>query len=502
MYTRGVNPQQVERRSPSALRAYQDRPLKTARRACATFTILTLLLVPFTYGEDWPQFRGPGGLAISKIAHPPITFGPTTNVLWKVSLPSGNSSPIVTGQKIFLTAVNEGHLETICLDRKDGSILWRRDAPSEKLESTHRLGSPATPTPATDGTNVYTFFGSYGVIAYDFEGKELWGQPIAAPVVEFGTSASPILIENKVIVVCDQDLGSFIEAVDKKTGRTIWRTERPEFRRGFATPFHWIHAKDDELIVPGSIWLTSYDPITGKENWRYTGTSRVSTSSPTASEEMLFSASWNVGGDEDSRIRMPAFAEFAAQYDKNKDGKLAKEELPDGPVKERFTQMDLDKDGIVTPEEWSNMAEMFAKAGNAVLAIHPGGSGDITKTHLAWKSTRSLPYVSSPLYYKGRLFTVKNGGLVSAYDVKNGHPIYQDERLGAPGDYYASAVAADGRVYFTSQNGIVTVIAASDGSPTILAQNKLNEQTMATPALVGNTILIRTATILYSFGAK
>jgi outer membrane protein assembly factor BamB len=228
----------------------------------------------------------------------------------------------------------------------------------------------------------------------------------------------------------------------------------------------------------------------------------VATSTPTSGEDILFSASWNVGGDEESRISMPSFAEYAADHDKNKDGKFTKDELPDGPVKDRFTQMDLDKDGIVTPEEWANMADMFAKAGNAVLAIHPGGSGDITKTHLAWKSTRSLPYVSSPLYYKGRLFTVKNGGLVSAYDAKNGHVIYQDERLNAPGDYYASAIAADNRVYFTGQNGMVTVVAALDGGPTILGQNKLGEQTMATPAPSENTILFRTATMLYTFGAQ
>lgn len=449
--------------------------------------------------QDWPQFRGPGGLAISQSARPPIYFDPTTNVLWKVAVPAGNSSPIVTGQKIFLTAVNDGRLETICFDRKNGKVIWRRPVPSEKLEPTHRLGSPATPTPVTDGTNVYTFFGSFGVIAYDLEGKEVWRQPIAMPVVEFGTSASPILIDNKLIVLCDQDLGSFVEALDKKTGRTIWRTERPEFRRGFATPFHWKHSKDEEVIVPGSIWLTSYDPLTGEENWRYSGTSRVATSTPTASADLLFSASWNVGGDEDSRISMPAFAEYAADHDKNKDGQFTKDELPDGPVKDRFTQMDLEKDGIVTAAEWAKMADMFAKAGNAVLAIHPGGSGEISKTHVAWKSTRSLPYVSSPVYYKGRLFTVKNGGLLSAYDVKNGHAVYQDERINAPGDYYASAVAADNRIYFTSQNGVVTVIAAHNGGPAVLAQNKLGEQTMATPAPVDDTIIFRTATTLYTF---
>ncbi len=463
--------------------------------------LLTLLAITALHStaEDWPQFRGPGGRGVSESARPPVHFGPATNVLWKVPLPSGNSSPIVTGDRIFLTAVNEGRLETLCLNRKNGKILWRKNAPAEKLEPTHKLGSPATPTPVTDGKWVYVFFGSFGIIAYDLEGAEKLRQPLATPVVEFGTSASPILVDNKLIVVCDQDLGSFVEARDKTTGRTIWRTERPQFRRSFATPYYWKHGSKEELVVNGSIWMTSYDVDTGEEKWKYTGTSRVATSSPTSHDDLLFSASWNIGGDSDSRISMPPFEEFAAQHDKNKDGKFAEEELPTGPVRERFSQMDLDKDGIVTPQEWQLMAEMFDKAGNAVLAIHAGGSGDITKTHVAWKSTRSLPYVSSPLYYKGRLFTVKSGGLVSAYDVKNGHPIYQDERINATGDYYASAVAADNRVYFTSQNGVVTVIAASNGMPDILAQNKLGEQTMATPALVDGAIIYRTATMLYAF---
>jgi outer membrane protein assembly factor BamB len=256
------------------------------------------------------------------------------------------------------------------------------------------------------------------------------------------------------------------------------------------------------LIVPGSIWLTSYDPDTGKENWHYTGTSRVATSSPTAAGNILYSASWNVGGDDDSRITMPAFADYAKDHDKNKDGEFAKDELPDGPVKDRFTQMDLDKNGIVTSAEWQTMADMFTGAENAVLAIHAGGEGDITKTHLAWKSTRSLPYVSSPLVYQNRLFTVKNGGLASAYNATSGRPIFQDERLNAPGDYYASAVAADGRIYFTSQNGIVTVVDATAPELRILAQNKLGEQTMATPAPIENTLIYRTATTLYTFGAN
>ncbi len=289
-------------------------------------------------------------------------------------------------------------------------------------------------------------------------------------------------------------------AVNRRTGREVWRTARAEFRRSFATPFVWRHDGEEELVVPGSIWLTSYN-IDGTERWRYSGTSRVACSSPVASGDMLFSASWNIGADEGERISMEPFEEFARSNDKNKDGKLSRDEIPTGPVKERFTQMDLNKDDIVTPSEWQNMREMFAKAGNAVLAIHPGGKGDITRTHVAWKSTRSLPYVSSPLYYDRRLYTVKNGGLFSCYDTASGNVLYQDERLDAPGDYYSSATISDGRIFVASQKGTVVVLAAGD-SFNVLARNNLNEEVMATPAILDRKLYLRTASALYCFGEK
>jgi outer membrane protein assembly factor BamB len=174
-------------------------------------------------------------------------------------------------------------------------------------------------------------------------------------------------------------------------------------------------------------------------------------------------------------------------------------EIPTGPVKERFSQMDFNKDGVVTPAEWEGMRELFAKAGNALLAIRPGGKGDLTTTHVAWKSTRSLPYVSSPLYYKGRIYTVKNGGLASAYDAKTGKVLFQDERVGAAGDYYSSAVAADDRIYVASQNGILLVLAAKDYLD-VLARNNLGEPVMTTPAIVNGKLYARTAGHLYAFG--
>jgi outer membrane protein assembly factor BamB len=417
---------------------------------------IAISLFVFTVrGEDWPQFRGPGGRAVSETATPPIGFGPSSNLLWKVEIPGGPggvSSPVVTGQRIFLTAEAARESEVfpltgepifpaaepaksihaIALDRKDGRILWKRNLGKE---------ATATPTPVTDGKFVYVYFGS--IIAYDLDGQEQWRQPIAKPDVN--ASASPILIDDKLIIVCDRETNSFVEAFDKNTGRSLWRAERPQFLRARATPFHWKHGHEDELIVSGSFALTSYHPNTGEQKWRLPGATRWAMSSPAAGENLLFVLTMKEGlGEED------------------------------------LTQPHGDR------------------AASALRAIRPGLCGD----RVAWNSVRSLPYGNSPLYYKGRLFTVKSGGFVTAYDAKTGQPIYQDERINAPDDYWSSAVAAAGRVYFSSEKGVVTVMDATADTPTILAQNKLNEQILATPALIDQTILIRTAKNLYSFGAS
>jgi outer membrane protein assembly factor BamB len=217
-----------------------------------------------------------------------------------------------------------------------------------------------------------------------------------------------------------------------------------------------------------------------------------------AGGDLLFTASWNVGGDPDSRISMPPFEEMARDNDKNKDGQLTLQELPAGPVRDRFSQMDIDKDNVVTRAEWEMMRDMFAKAGNALLAIRPGGQGDVTATHLAWKSTRSLPYVSSPLFYQGRLYTFKNGGLASCYEAKSGKVLYQDERMEAPGDYYSSAVAAGENIYIASESGRVVVLRVGDTFQ-VRARNELKDEIRATPAIIDGILYLRTAHALYAF---
>jgi outer membrane protein assembly factor BamB len=447
----------------------------------------------------WPQFRGPGGNAVAIDANPPVHFGPETNVVWRTALPSGHSSPTIWGSRIFLTGFENGKLETICLERASGRVLWRNAAPAEKIEPAHKIGGPASSTPVTDGKLVITYFGSFGLLAYDFDGRELWRKPLPPPVVEFGTGTSPILAGDWLILDCDQDDGSFLLALDKRTGKQAWRTERSEFRRGFATPFVWRHGGGEELVVPGSIWLRSYNLKDGSELWSFTGTSRVANSSPCASDGLLFSASWNIGSDPSDRITLEPYEAFARQNDADKDGRFKKEEIPVGPLRDRFSQMDVNKDGQVVRQEYEMMREMFAKAGNAVLAIRPGGRGDITVSHVAWKQSRSLPYVCSPVLHEGRLYTVKNGGLASCYEAKSGRVFYQDERLDAPGDYYASLVAGGGKIYAISQKGLATVLTAGD-TLKVAAQNDLGAQVFATPAIVEGNLYVRTAEHLYSFG--
>lgn len=450
--------------------------------------------------SNWPQFRGEGGLGIGT-GEPPVTFSAEKNLKWKVEVPHGHSSPCVWNDKIALTGLSEGKLVTFCLNKADGRELWRVAVPATKVEAAHRIGSPAAPTCCTDGEKLITYFGSFGLLAYDWNGNELWKKPLPAPVVEFGTSSSPILAEGKVILVVDQDVRSYMIALDVKTGAEVWRVDRKEFRRGFSTPFIWKHGGEQELVVSGSLWTRSYDLKDGRQRWSVAGMSRVSNTSPIGTEDVLLVCGWNVGGDEDDRVEMEAHDTFLVAQDHDKNGLLTEAEFPEGPLRDRFTIIDADKDGRVTKDEYNVMRAMFAKAENQLCAIKPGGSGDITKTHVVWSQKKQLPYVFTPVVANGRIFTVKGGGLASAYEVESGSPIYQGERLeSASGEYYASAVTAGNRVYVVSQRGVISVLDATSDKLSVLARNDLKTPVFASPAIVDGVIYIRTDTRLFAFG--
>ena len=444
---------------------------------------------------NWPQFRGPGGLGIGAAdAHPPVSFGPGTNVAWQVAMPSGNSSPIVWGRRIFLTGFADGKLLTLALDRDSGRELWRREVAPEKVEEVHQsYGSPASATPVTDGERVYVHFGSVGLLASDLDGKELWRRPMTLTQTEYGASSSPVLAGGNVVQLLDQDGGSHLVAVDRRTGAVAWRVERPEMRRGFGTPIVWDHDGASDLVVPGTIWLKGLDPRDGSERWRVSGLARITCTSPVVADGMLLTASWTTGGDLNAEhITMPKFDDFLAQYDTNKDGKFSYEELPPGPMKQRFKHMDGNRSGFIERAEWETMADIFARVENQAFAVKPDAKGQLSDSGVLWRFKKGLPYVGSPIAYRGRFYMVKNGGMLTCLDPQTGKPAYQEERLGAVGDYYASLVAADGRIYVTSQRGVVTVVKAGDAFE-VLAHNELGEVTQASPVPLGDTLFVRTA---------
>jgi len=446
-------------------------------------------------GSIWPQFRGLHGSGVSLSDAVAIHFGPDSNVVWRTELPAGHSSPCIWGDRVFLTGYEEDKLWTCALDRTTGRILWRRSVAPGKIELGARLSNPAASTPVADGTRVYVYFGSFGLICYDGQGAELWRHPLPTPITQHGASSSPVLAGDRLLLACDQDTDSYLLAVDARDGRTIWKTSRPGFRRGFSTPLIWPESQPEVAILAGTLRVVAYDLADGTERWSVSGLPNEMVSSPVAGEGLIFVAGWTYGSGV---RRMPDFDALLRQGDRNQDEQLTREEAPAGPAKQHFLYIDADKDGLVTRQEWETMAEIFNRSQNQLLAIRPGGRGDVTQTHVVWNQTRGLPYVPSPLCYEGKLYLVKNGGLASCFDAATGQVYYQEERLGALGDYYASPVAAGGRIYVASQQGVVVVYRAGD-TLDVLARNAFGEEILATPAVVDNTLYVRTLKHLFAF---
>ncbi len=448
----------------------------------------------------WPQFRGPNASGVSGSAKPPVEFGPGTNQHWKISVPSGMSSPCVWRDRIFLTAFADGALETICYGRRDGQRLWKQAVTPEKLEDYHATeSSPAASTPATDGKRVVSYFGSCGLICYDLKGKELWRHPLptAQTAGGFGSGCSPVIVEGLVLVNRDQVTGCALLAVDLKTGKKVWEAGRPDVIQSFGTPIFWKNEGVPEVVMSGSLKLKGYDLKTGMERWSLAGMPSFTCTTPVIGEGLLFFAGWAPGKEAGTA---PTFEGMAKPADKDNDGVVSLEEAKAAKFDSFFKSLDMDQDGKLTPEDFTALQAQMAKGENVLLAVKPGGKGVLQENQVAWKQTRGLPYVPCPLYYDGRVYLVKDGGIVSSFDAKTGKPYYQQERIDAIGNYYASPVAADGRIYLASLNGRVTVLAAGGELPKVLHRADFGERISATPAPVGNTIYVRTATALYAFG--
>ncbi|HLL77231.1 MAG TPA: PQQ-binding-like beta-propeller repeat protein [Pyrinomonadaceae bacterium] len=441
-----------------------------------TFALCLCLTVVAPAGaQNWPQFRGAGALGVAE-GRPTLAAWDATKmqgVRWKTRIPGlAHSSPVVWGDRVYVTTAvsSAGKSEeryglygdvdpvkdepkhtwhVIAIDKATGKILWDRvaheGAPGTKR---HPKATHASSTPATDGKHVVSLFGSQGLlVAHDAGGKLLWKQNIGVldsgwfydPDYQWGHASSPIIYKNLVIVQADIQKDSFIAAYDLKTGKQVWKTPRPEEIPSWGTPTVYEGKGRAELIANGTKFVRGYDPATGKELWRIGPNSEITTPTPFVAHDLIF---------------------VTSGY------------RPIQPI----------------------------------YAIRPGASGDISlkdgkesNEFVAWSKQRGGPYMPTPIVYGDHFYTLSNQGVVAAYDVKTGERLYQERLGGKGGAFTASPVAADGKIYFPSEDGDMFVIKAGPKYE-YLGSNPMGEVIMATPAVSDGTIFVRTTGHLFAVG--
>ena len=464
--------------------------------------LLPSLFAVAVFAADWPQLRGPDGSGLCPTCGPfPTEFGVEKNVLWKTDLPEGKSSPVLAGDRIFLTAAEGDDLITLCLNRSTGKVLWRRSVRAAKREFQHTLNHRAAPTPVTDGQSVFVFFADFGLVSYDFEGKQRWQLPLGPFNSLHGVAASPIYSDGKIILVCDQDTDGYMVAIDAATGKIAWKTPR-DVSNGYATPVIYRPADGPaQIIAPGSYQLTGYSVADGKPIWFVRGLTCQPKSAPTIAGDVVYFSGWTPGNDTGQQVELPAFAEVAAKADANHDGKLSQAELPQ-PWRPTGTwkAVDLDRDGFLNEREWTFFRSRRASR-NSVLAVKLGGTGDVTATHVLWTFEKSLPDIPAPLVYNDVVFLIRSGGIATSLNAKTGKVIKQARLTGALEDFYSSPIGVDGKVYIASEHGKVVVLSAT-GDWQILAINDFDADIYATPAISEGSMYTRTRHALYAIGSR
>jgi len=416
--------------------------------------VLFFFVAGLIRAENWPGWRGPSGDGVSNGKGIPTKWSSTENIAWRIAIPGeGHSSPIVWGDKVFLTSslTEKNRRILLCLDRLSGQTVWQRDVVQSPPETIHRLNSRASGTPATDGRQVYVTFmraegdkviapnvgserlitpGKIIVAAYDLDGNEKWKTNVGDFVSAHGFNTCPVLFEDLVILNGDHDGDAYLVALDRQSGRERWRTRRENKTRSYVTPIIREINGCTQMILSGSLCVASYDPRNGKRHWIVDG--------PT--EQFVASVVY--------------------------DGKYV---FATGGYPERHT-----------------------------LAIRPGGKGNVTDTHIAWRTTRGAAYVPSPIISGRYLLMVADSGIASCFEARTGKR-YWMERL--PGGHSPSPVSADGLVYFVSDQGVTTVIRPSE-TFAVIAKNELGEPVSASPAISQGQIFLRTHQHLYCIGSK
>jgi outer membrane protein assembly factor BamB len=475
-------------------------------RSCVALAcvLLTLPLSAAAPAGEWARFRGPNGSGLSEATRVPTEFGPDKNLLWRLPLPQGHSSPILFGNRIYLTGMRADEtLVTIAIDRTTGTILWEREAPKVKTHVVDKRNNPASPSPAVEENGVYVFFPDYGMVAYDAAGKQLWSMPLGPFNNIYGMGASPVIVGDNVVLACDQSVGSYLMAVNKRTGKIAWKVDRPEAKSGHSTPILWRGADGkDQILLPGSFLLTAYDAATGKKLWWVGGLSFEMKSTPViggADGDTIYVNGYGAPvNDPGNKVSIPAADDVWPAADADKDGFISKAEFPKYTPSFWFVVADLDNNGTLTKDEWAYYRAALDSE-NGMLAIRLGGSGDMTDKAIRWNYQRSVPQLPSPLLYQGVLYMVNDNGIVTTLNPETGAVIKQGRLTGAPGAVFASPIAADGHVIFSTEAGAIVVVAPG-GDLAVKQVNNLAEEVYATPAVADGRMYVRTTQALYAFG--
>jgi outer membrane protein assembly factor BamB len=395
--------------------------------------------------DSWPAWRGPHGDGHSADKTPPLKWSRTENVRWKVPLPGpGNSSPIVWKDRVFLTqALDKGRRRAVlCLNRADGKLLWQRETPYTKTESTHETNPYCSASPVTDGERVLASLGSAGLVCYDFAGKELWRKDVGKLEHIWGNASSPILYGDLAILWCGPGERQFLLAVKKTTGETVWKHNEPGGKSGAVGPKEWLGSwctpiivqvgEREELILGVAKKVKGFDPKTGKELWWCGGLGDLVYASPVCS--------------------------------------------PDGIV--------VAVSGYYGP----------------ALAVRAGGKGNVTNTHRLWHHKQRQPQrIGSPVLVGRHAYLFNESGLAQCFDLKSGEDLWKKERIN--GTTWSSPVYASGRLYINTMNGETLVLSASPKYE-LLAHNKLGERVLSSLAVAGDEIFIRTYEHLWCISGK
>lgn len=488
----------------------------------AALTCCLVLVAQPARGDDWAQFRGPNCAGLSGSSQAlPTKFSPTENLLWSTEVGDGIGCPVVAAGRVFVNAMTgKEQVSLLCFDAQTGKQLWRRDLATGPLAEIHKTNSHAATTPCADADRVYFYFSTLGMMAFDAQsGDDAWHVKLPTPyfVFKWGPGMSPVLHKDKVIFCQDDDLYPAMYAFDRKTGKIRWKVDRSDMAVNYSHPVI-CRGKNgkDELVVGGTGKLIGYDPETGKQLWfarvllrnmkttpvSQNGVIYISLQSGGIANQWLATADQSDTGDKDGRLTKKEIQAF-----------VGKVKVPDAFFK-KFDRGDLNKDGYLEGAELDrafldpdNFAGARFDAKDAsdqfVMAVRAGGRGDVTKTHVLWRLPHRAPdHIVSPIVVDGKMVVVKGGGISSCFDVRRGQTVWNQKRIRNVGEYFASPVSGDGKIYVVGENGVVIVLKGGADRVQVLAKNDLGDSCLATPAIAGGRLFFRTRKKLMCFGLK